>query len=197
MTTIERKGTALAVSLVVTFFILTALLFIRGCRRSSNTDRCCVRTETKYVYLHDTIRETVFANKFVPVKEIVPRTDTIVVRDTVMLVADYFTERIYEYEYADSCLRFNSDIVVKENALLSIRTDYEVYREKVIVEKTTVREPKFRLSAGLGLYGDVKHNTLDVGVTVGVGYKRNNVSLGYGFRFHGIGVGYSYDIISR
>jgi len=197
MTTGQRKGTALAVSLVVILFILTALLFIRGCRHSSVADGEGIRTTTKYVYLHDTIRETVFADRFVPVREIVPRTDTLVVRDTVLLMVDYFTERVYEYEYEDSCLRFNSDIVVKENSLRSICTDYEVYREKVIVEKTTFREPKFRLSAGLGLYGDVKHNTLDVGVTVGVGYKRNNVSLGYGFRFHGIGVGYSYDIISR
>ena len=63
----------------------------------------------------------------VPVEIIKPIFDTII--DTQYVFNDYYTGKIYEYKYKDTNLSITSGIMIHKNTLVSLVTDYEIYRK--------------------------------------------------------------------
>ena len=129
---------------VAAVLFVCALLAMRGCGGRGRGDGGQADTTYKYIYVHDTVRKSVTVEKPRPVAEFVPVLDTIVIRDTVEILRDYFAERLYRYDYADTDIRFTSDIVVCENELRTVSTDYELFRESLTIEKTVTRQPVSR-----------------------------------------------------
>jgi len=150
----------------------------------------------KYIYVRDTVRKSMYIDRPVPVSEVVPVFDTIIIRDTMEILRDYFTERRYEYDYSDTNLSFSSDIVVSENGIQTVRTDYELYRKQLTVEKTVTVQPRFRFGIGAGVATDF-NGGCDCDLNAAVGIRRHSVCVGYGIRDNRLSVGYRYDIISR
>lgn len=181
---------------VAAVLFVCALLAMRGCGGRGRGDGGQADTTYKYIYVHDTVRKSVTVEKLRPVAEFVPVLDTIVIRDTVEILRDYFAERLYRYDYADTDIRFTSDILVCENELRTVSTDYELFRESLTIEKTVTRQPVFRLGVG-GAFSTRFGKGWDIEMNTSMGIKRHRIQLGYGIRDKRLTVGYQYDIISR
>lgn len=181
---------------VAAVLFVCALLAMRGCGGRGRGDGGQADTTYKYIYVHDTVRKSVTVEKPRPVAEFVPVLDTIVIRDTVEILRDYFAERLYRYDYADTDIRFTSDIVVCENELRTVSTDYELFRESLTIEKTVTRQPVFRLGVGGG-FSTHFGKGWDIELNTSLGIRRHRLTLGYGIRDNRLTVGYQFDIISR
>ena len=175
--------------------VLCLILAVKGCGGRGGREGVS-DTTYKYIYVRDTLHKNVTVEKPIPVRETVVLSDTVVIRDTVAMLRDHFTERLYRYDYADTDIRFTSDIMVCENELQSVSTDYEIFRERLTVEKTVTRQPVFRFGVG-GAFSTRFGKGWDIEMNTSMGIKRHRIQLGYGIRDKRLTVGYQYDIISR
>ena len=175
--------------------LLCLILAVKGCGGRGGREGVS-DTTYKYIYVRDTLHKNVTVEKPIPVRETVVLSDTVVIRDTVAMLRDHFTERLYRYDYADTDIRFTSDIMVCENELQSVSTDYEIFRERLTVEKTVTRQPVFRFGVG-GAFSMRFGKGWDIEMNTSMGIKRHRIQLGYGIRDKRLTVGYQYDIISR
>ena len=191
-----RRGFCCIVLLMAAVVLLLCLILaLKGCGGRGGEGGVS-DTTYKYIYVRDTLRRNVTVEKPVPVRETVVLSDTVVVRDTVAVLRDHFAERLYRYDYSDTDLRFTSDILVCENELQSVSTDYEIFRERLTVEKTVTRQPVFRFGVG-GAFSTRFGNGWDIELNTSLGIKRHRIQLGYGIRDNRLTVGYQYDIICR
>lgn len=175
--------------------LLCLILAVKGCGGRGGREGVS-DTTYKYIYVRDTLHKNVTVEKPIPVRETVVLSDTVVIRDTVAMLRDHFTERLYRYDYADTDIRFTSDIMVCENELQSVSTDYEIFRERLTVEKTVTRQPVFRFGVG-GAFSTRFGKGWDIEMNTSMGIKRHRIQLGYGIRDKRLTVGYQYDIIIR
>ena len=84
----------------------------------------------------------------VPVEVIKPVLDSII--DTVYVFNDYYTGKIYEYNFKDTNIKFHSGIMIHKNSLVSFIPEYEIYRKTTTITNNfeVIRPPKFSLSIG-------------------------------------------------
>ena len=89
----------------------------------------------------DTLRykDTVFYPK--PVEVIKPVFDSII--DTVYVINDYYTGKIYEYNFKDTNLTFKAGIMLHKNSLVYLIPEYEIYRKTTTITNNieVVRPP--------------------------------------------------------
>jgi hypothetical protein len=142
----------------------------------------------------DTIQFT--DSLFYPVPVIIekPIYDSII--DTVYVINDYYTGKIYEYNFKDSNLSIKSNIIIHKNQLVSLFNEYEIYRKTTTITNTiTQPEPEFMALIGAGF--DVYNYKLGLNLTAGVYYKKNIVSIYYDPLLKSFGIVYKRAIIIK
>ena len=84
----------------------------------------------------------------VPVEVIKPVFDSII--DTVYVFNDYYTGKIYEYNFKDTNIKFHAGIMIHKNSLVSFIPEYEIYRKTTTITNNieVVKPPKISLSIG-------------------------------------------------
>ena len=82
----------------------------------------------------DTLKYTDTLMYPVPVHVLQPVYDTII--DTVFVIQDYYSGKIYEYNYKDSNLCIKSNIIIHKNKLISLFNEYEIYRKTITTTNT-------------------------------------------------------------
>lgn len=142
----------------------------------------------------DTLRykDTVFYPK--PVEVIKPVFDSII--DTVFIIQDYYSGKIYEYNFKDSNLSIKSNIIIHKNQLVSLFNEYEIYRKTTTITNTvTIPAPELMALIGAGF--DVYNYKLGLNLTAGVYYKKNIVSIYYDPLLKSFGIVYKRAIIIK
>jgi len=130
----------------------------------------------------------------VPVEVIKPVFDTII--DTQYVFNDYYTGKIYKYEYKDTNLSITSGIMIHKNTLVSLVTDYEIYRKTTTITNTieVVSPPKFALSVGGGIdyFGMIGLN-----LSASIYFDKNDIGIFYDPFLKGFGVTYKRVIFTN
>lgn len=142
----------------------------------------------------DTIQFT--DSLFYPVPVIVekPVFDSII--DTVYVINDYYTGKIYEYNFKDSNLCIKSNIIIHKNQLVSLFNEYEIYRKTTTITNT-ITQPEPELMALIGAGFDVYNYKLGLNISAGVYYKKNIVSIYYDPLLKSFGIVYKRAIIIK
>lgn len=134
-----------------------------------------------------------------PIEVLKPVFDSIV--DTVFVVTDYYTGKIYEYNYKDTNLSIKSNIIIHKNTLVSLFQDYEIYRKTITTTNTieVVKPPKFALSVGgdVGALIDSSRLKALFFITASIQNGFNHYEVGYDPFNRALKVGYKYTIIYK
>ena len=143
----------------------------------------------------DTIQFT--DSLFYPVPVIVekPVFDSII--DTVYVINDYYTGKIYEYNFKDTNIKFHAGIMIHKNALVSFIPEYEIYRKTTTITNNIVTNepPKFMLFAGGGI--DYCNNQLGLNFAVSVYFDKNDVGIFYDPILKAFGISYKRALIYK
>ena len=142
----------------------------------------------------DTIQFT--DSLFYPVPVIIekPVFDSII--DTVYVINDYYTGKIYEYNFKDTNIKFHAGIMIHKNALVSFIPEYEIYRKTTTITNT-ITQPAPELMALIGAGFDVYNYKLGLNLTAGVYYKKNILSIYYDPLLKSFGIVYKRAIIIK
>lgn len=150
-------------------------------------------TEIKY----DTIRKTDslwFPDPIYIEKPVYPT-----VIDTPATIDDYYSGKIYEYNYKDTNLSIKSNIIIHKNTLVSLFQDYEIYRKTITTTNTieVVKPPKFALSIGgdVGALIDSSRLKPLFFITASIQSEFNQCNVGYDPFNKALKIGYKYTII--
>ena len=134
-----------------------------------------------------------------PIEVLKPVFDSIV--DTVFVVTDYYTGKIYEYNYKDTNLSIKSNIIIHKNTLVSLFQDYEIYRKTITTTNTieVVKPPKFALSVGADVGALIDSSRLKplFFITASITSGFNQYEVGYDPFNKAVKVGYKYTIIYK
>ena len=142
----------------------------------------------------DTLRykDTVFYPE--PIEVIKPVFDSII--DTVYVFNDYYTGKIYEYNFKDTNIKFHAGIMIHKNSLVSFIPEYEIYRKTTTITNTvTIPAPELMALIGAGF--DMYNYKLGLNLTAGVYYKKNIVSIYYDPLLKSFGIVYKRAIIIK
>ena len=143
----------------------------------------------------DTIQFT--DSLFYPVPVIVekPVFDSII--DTVYVISDYYTGKIYEYNFKDTNIKFHAGIMIHKNALVSFIPEYEIYRKTTTITNNIVTNepPKFMLFAGGGI--DYCNTQLGLNFAVSVYFDKNDVGIFYDPILKAFGISYKRALIYK
>ena len=159
----------------------------------------CKKTtpETTTIITHqiDTINNDIVILKPVPYKVI--EIDTIpAIVDTQKIIKDYFAEKYYRYEYADTNLALKAKFEVKENALQKIDLNYDVFRKTTTINTvSTITEfkiPKYTISVGAGFI--TNFTTTDLFILSNFSFNRNNIEVGYGILNKNVQLNYKFTV---
>ena len=156
-----------------------------------------ISTVTEIEY--DTIRKTDTLMYPVPIEVIKPVYDTII--DTLRVVEDYYSGKIYEYNYKDTNLSIKSNIIIHKNTLVSLFQEYEIYRKTITTTNTiqVVKPPKFALSVGADVGAIIDSARLRalffISASIQNGF--NQYEVGYDPFNRAVKVGYKYTIIYK
>lgn len=135
----------------------------------------------------------------VPVQVLQPVFDSIV--DTVFVVTDYYTGKIYDYDFKDTNITFHAGIIIHKNSLVSFIPEYEIYRKTTVTTNTieVVKPPKFALSVGgdVGALIDSSRLKPLFFITASIQNKNNIYEFGYDPFNNAVKVGYKYTIIYK
>ena len=130
----------------------------------------------------------------VPVEVIKPIFDTII--DTQYVFNDYYTGKIYEYKYKDTNLSITSGIMIHKNTLVSLVTDYEIYRKTTTITNNVLKtEPqKYMIFVGGGIdyFGKVGLN-----LSASVYFDKNDIGIFYDPFLKAGGITYKRSIIIK
>jgi len=142
----------------------------------------------------DTIQFT--DSLFYPVPVIIekPIYDSII--DTVFVIQDYYSGKIYEYNFKDSNLCIKSNIIIHKNQLVSLFNEYEIYRKTTTITNT-ITQPAPELMALIGAGFDAYNYKLGLNISAGVYYKKNIVSIYYDPLLKSFGIVYKRAIIIK
>ena len=184
-------------NILITIAIILILLaaafisgyFVKSCEKQPQPS--IIRDTTTTI---DTIRykDTVFYPK--PVEVLKPIYDSII--DTVYVINDYYTGKIYEYNFKDTNIKFHAGIMIHKNALVSFIPEYEIYRKTTTITNT-ITQPEPELMALIGAGFDVYNYKLGLNLTAGVYYKKNIVSIYYDPLLKSFGIVYKRAIIIK
>lgn len=135
----------------------------------------------------------------VPVQVLKPVFDSIV--DTVFVVTDYYTGKIYEYNYKDTNFSIHAGIMIHKNSLVSFIPEYEIYRKTITTTNNieVVKPPKFALSIGgdVGALIDSSRLKPLFFITASIQTGFNQYNVGYDPFNRAVKVGYKYTIIHK
>ena len=147
----------------------------------------------------DTIQFT--DSLFYPVPVIVekPVFDSII--DTVYVINDYYTGKIYEYNFKDTNIKFHAGIMIHKNALVSFIPEYEIYRKTITITNNieSVKPPKFSLSIGAdigAIFDSTKVKPL-LFITASIQQNKSIYEAGYDPFNKAAKVGFKYTIIYK
>lgn len=129
-----------------------------------------------------------------PIEVIKPIYDSII--DTVFVINDYYSGKIYEYNFKDTNISIKSNIVIHKNQLISLFNDYEIYRKTTTINNTvTIPPPELMALIGAGF--NVYNYKLGLNISTGVYYKKNIVSIYYDPLLKSFGICYKRAIIIK
>lgn len=135
----------------------------------------------------------------VPVQVLQPVYDSIV--DTVFVVQDYYTGKIYDYNFKDTNITFHAGIIIHKNSLVSFIPEYEIYRKTITTTNTIemVKPPKFALSVGSDVGALIDSSRLKplFFITASIQSGFNHYEVGYDPFNKALKVGYKYTIIYK
>ena len=167
----------------------TSGYFVKSCQKQPEVS--IIRDTTTTI---DTIsfKDTIYYPK--PIEILKPVYDSII--DTVFVIQDYYSGKIYEYNYKDSNLCIKSNIIIHKNQLVSLFNEYEIYRKTTTITNTiTQPEPELMALVGGGI--DVYNYKLGLQVTAGIYYKKNIISIYYDPLLKSYGVVYKRAIVIK
>ena len=147
----------------------------------------------------DTLKYTDTLMYPVPVQILKPVYDSII--DTVYVVQDYYTGKIYEYDFKDTNIKFHAGIIIHKNSLVSFIPEYEIYRKTITTTNTiqVVKPPKFALSVGADVGAIIDSARLRalffISASIQNGF--NQYEVGYDPFNKAVKVGYKYTIIYK
>lgn len=134
-----------------------------------------------------------------PIEVLKPVFDSII--DTVFVVQDYYTGKIYEYNYKDTNFSIHAGIMIHKNSLVSFIPEYEIYRKTITTTNTieVVKPPKFALSVGgdVGALIDSSRLKPLFFITASIQSGFNQYNVGYDPFNRAVKVGYKYTIIYK
>ena len=179
----------IAFILILLAAAFTSGYFVKSCQKQPEAS--IIRDTTTTI---DTIsfKDTIYYPK--PIEILKPVYDSII--DTVFVIQDYYSGKIYEYNYKDSNLCIKSNIIIHKNQLVSLFNEYEIYRKTTTITNT-ITQPSPELMALIGGGIDVYNYKLGLQVTAGVYYKKNIVSIYYDPVLKSYGVVYKRAIIIK
>lgn len=133
---------------------------------------------------------------FYPVPVIVekPIFDSII--DTVYVINDYYTGKIYEYNFKDTNIKFHAGIMIHKNALVSFIPEYEIYRKTTTITNNIVTNepPNFMLLIGGGID---YYNMIGLNLSASVYFDKNDISIFYDPFLKGFGITYKRVLIYK
>lgn len=185
-------------NILITIAIILILLaaafisgyFVKSCEKKPQPS--IIRDTTTTI---DTIRykDTVFYPK--PVEVLKPIYDSII--DTVFVINDYFTGKIFEYGFKDTNITFKAGIMLHKNTIVSLIPEYEIYRKTTTITNNIVTNepPKFMLFAGGGI--DYCNNQLGLNFSVSVYFDKNDVGIFYDPILKAFGISYKRALIYK
>ena len=149
---------------------------------------------TKVEYKYDTLRHTDSLWFPDPVEVIKPIFDTII--DTQYVFNDYYTGKIYEYKYKDTNLSITSGIMIHKNTLVSLVTDYEIYRKTTTITNNvlTTEPPKYMVFVGGGID---YFNNVGLHVSGSFYFNKNDIGIFYDPFLKAGGITYKRSIIIK
>ena len=182
------------------FLILAALCSLFGylyIKEKNKPLQTIISTKTEVridtIKLNDTLMYPV------PVQVLQPVYDSII--DTVFVVQDYYTGKIYEYNYKDTNFSIHAGIMIHKNTLVSFIPEYEIYRKTITVTNNieVVKPPKFALAVGgdVGALFDTEKTKLLFFISASIQNERNQYNIGYDPFNRAFKVGYKYMIIYK
>ena len=184
-------------NILITIAIILILLaaafisgyFVKSCEKKPQPS--IIRDTTTTI---DTLRykDTVFYPKPIFVEK--PIYDSII--DTVFVIQDYYSGKIYEYNFKDSNLCIKSNIIIHKNQLVSLFNEYEIYRKTTTITNT-ITQPTPELMALIGAGFDAYNYKLGLNISAGVYYKKNIVSIYYDPLLKSFGIVYKRAIIIK
>lgn len=153
-------------------------------------------TSTVTVDKWDTLKHTDSLYFPDPYEVLKPVYDTLI--DTHYVVQDYYTGKIYEYNYKDTNFSIHAGIMIHKNALVSFIPEYEIYRKTTTTTNTieVVKPPKFSLAVGgdVGALIDSSRLKPLFFITASIQNKNNIYEFGYDPFNKAIKFGYKYTI---
>ena len=189
MNNIKNILITIAIILILLAAAFISGYFVKSCEKQPQPS--IIRDTTTTI---DTIRykDTVFYPK--PVEVLKPIYDSII--DTVFVINDYFTGKIFEYGFKDTNIKFHAGIMIHKNALVSFIPEYEIYRKTTTITNT-ITKPAPELMALIGAGFDVYNYKLGLNLTAGVYYKKNIISIYYDPLLKSFGIVYKRAIIIK
>lgn len=180
---------SLAGIVIIALLLFSIAFLYNSCKKN--------KPETQTIITHhtDTLSHIDTFNYPVPYK--VVEIDTIpAIIDTQKIIKDYFAEKCYKYEYADTNLELKANFQVKENSLQKIGLNYNVFRKTTTINTiSTVTEfkiPEYTLSVGAGFI--TNFTTTDLLILANFSFKRNNIEIGYGVLNKNVQLNYKFTV---
>jgi len=179
----------IAIILILLAAAFTSGYFVKSCQKQPEAS--IIRDTTTTI---DTIsfKDTIYYPK--PIEILKPVYDSII--DTVFVIQDYFTGKIFEYGFKDTNITFKAGIMLHKNSIVSLIPEYEIYRKTTTITNT-ITQPAPELMALVGGGIDVYNYKLGLQVTAGVYYKKNIISIYYDPLLKSYGVVYKRAIIIK
>jgi len=135
----------------------------------------------------------------VPVQVLQPVYDSII--DTVFVINDYYTGKIFEYGFKDTNITFKAGIMLHKNSIVSLIPEYEIYRKTTTITNTieVVRPPKFALAIGADVGGLIDSSRFRALFFITASLQRQNsiYEFGYDPFNRAVKIGYKYMIIYK
>lgn len=135
----------------------------------------------------------------VPVQVLKPVYDTII--DTIFVVQDYYTGKIYDYDFKDTNITFHAGIIIHKNSLVSFIPEYEIYRKTITTTNTieVVKPPKLALAIGADVGGLIDSSRFRALFFITASLQRQNsiYEFGYDPFNRAVKIGYKYTLIYK
>ena len=168
---------------VITLLVAVLIFFIASNYRYTKSDSIIV---THY----DTIYQQKTFTKYTKgVPYVIVATDTTTIHDTVTIIEDYNTVKVFTDSFTLDSSHFSIIDTISRNTIVGRHFKADLHEKTIFVTKDIYHEPKNELY--LGVLGDLRRFDNNLGVGLGLGYKTaknglfsvsvttNQISLGY------------------
>ena len=116
--------------------------------------------------------------------------------DTYATIQDYYTGKIYEYNFKDTNIKFHAGIMIHKNSLVSFIPEYEIYRKTTTITNNVLinEPPKFMLLVGGGID---YFNMIGLNLSASIYFNKNDIGIFYDPFLKGFGVTYKRVLIYK